>query len=287
MADTGLQTESNKKRQRRSPRLANLEAACVSSPDRKKRRVSDGVSDKKKKKQRRSSFVRGKNRRSLPAADVDIYKRIPNDLPAEDRLLALHNIAACDIFVKLEQELPVVDLTALKKEAPTELAKTIERFREDGTVQKVCGHSRSTPNPSNTQMKSDISTCTEYMQQLNSESEKWEDLLTIYTEISDRTKSQMSEVTATAPAMKSLPGEHSTLLNGIPDLNRMALWVDNATHKLPFQVDTIHKTMKQVDKCVSYAELVIENQTNMLATLTSQPVEAKDIIKSMFTTDKK
>ncbi|XP_070531703.1 kinetochore-associated protein DSN1 homolog [Ptychodera flava] len=257
-----------------------------------KKRKSEDVIEEKEKKRRRSSFVRGRSRKSIGATDVDaseLHKSISSDLPAEERLAKLQMVAAEHTLKKLEEEFPLLaSMTDLKAEILDSCKKSVDNFKKEGHLQKACGSNKNLPNPWNLEMEDAIQGSTQYMEKLQRESDEWERILTIYSELADRAQSSVSEKLSD-PTKNELSTAHRKLLSSLPDLSEISGWIGDATVTLPLQVDQLHQNVKQTEKYEKCTKEFLASQVYSVESKSFGHLkhkDPKDLMRHMLSTKK-
>ncbi|PIK37479.1 putative kinetochore-associated protein DSN1-like [Apostichopus japonicus] len=141
---------------------------------------------KSDKKRRRSSFVRGRSRKSIGVVNTEvteIHMKIPMDETPEERLRLLK--LACFEYTmnKLHEEFPILEtMENFRPTGKEEFHKSLQELVEDGTLKSACYSNSRNENPLNLEMETHISQLDERIKTLRDESKQWDEMLTSYTQ---------------------------------------------------------------------------------------------------------
>ncbi|XP_022107929.1 kinetochore-associated protein DSN1 homolog [Acanthaster planci] len=224
-------------------------------------------------KKRRSSFVRGRSRKSLPPTDVscaELHKRIPTDIPEAKRLCQLQEACFQFTMQKLQIECPAMEgWEAFEEEATEALRDALNSLESEGILDRVCSRKNSyLPNPENDTLQETITEIQQQSERLSAESNKWEELLQLYKEEAEDAERTLASQQSEVPVLKapdSLTNEQKKLLSGLPDLRRLSSWARQAADKLQLQAGRVHEGGQQMMQFARYAEAYLSQQTKILA----------------------
>ncbi|XP_038046119.1 kinetochore-associated protein DSN1 homolog [Patiria miniata] len=235
--------------------------------------MSSSSKRKSASKKRRSSFVRGRSRKSLPPTDIscaELHKRIPTDIPEAKRLYQLQDACFQFTMQKLRMECPAIEgWETFEEEATDAFKNTLDNLESEGVLDRVCSRKNSyLPNPENEALQQTIAEINQHAERLTAESDKWEELLQTHTEEAESTERALANQQTEGPILKApegLTNEQRKLLSGLPDLRRMSGWARQTSDKLQLQAGRVHKGSLQMMQFARYAEAYLGQQTKILA----------------------
>ncbi|XP_033119174.1 uncharacterized protein LOC117118632 [Anneissia japonica] len=234
-------------------------------------------------KRRRSSFMRGRNRRSLPPANLDIselHKKIPPDEAEEKRLALLHQVCFEYTLNRLEEEMPQAKgFEELKNAARSAFNETLDKLEKDNCLKESCSTLKrvdeknrtkvftSIPNPVNLKIEGYATRVKGRLDHLMEESTKWDNLLTSSTEMATQAESLVKMENPEGPGKlpDSLSRQDVRYLTGLPNLNQILSSSMTSLQKLEMHVDTILQSCKGLKELEASTDSYLTHQIKLIA----------------------
>ncbi|XP_071801774.1 kinetochore-associated protein DSN1 homolog [Asterias amurensis] len=235
--------------------------------------MSSSSKKRSERKKRRSSFVRGRSRKSLPPTDIscaELHKRIPTDIPEAKRLYQLQE--ACFEFTvqKVRMECPAMEgWEEFETEASEAFKNTLDALEQEGILDKACSRKNSyLPNPENKALEKTIAEIRQQTERLTQESEKWEELLRGNTEEAEAAERVLANPEPEKPLLKAPDGltkDQKKMLSQLPDLGKITTWARQASSKLQLGVDRIHTSSHQMMSFAESSDEYLRKRVELLA----------------------
>ncbi|XP_071949105.1 uncharacterized protein [Antedon mediterranea] len=228
----------------------------------------------KEKKRRRSSFMRGRNQRSLPPANLDVselHKKIPPDETEEKRLALLQQVSFEYTMNRLEEEMPHVrGFEELKNKARSAFNETLDKLEKDNCLRESCSMQKNLPNPINVKMEESATMIQEHCNGLVEESNKWEELLTSATDAATQAEERRLQKGTDSKAPDTLSKQDKRYLAELPDLNQILSSTKNSLQELEMHVDTILQTSKGLKELEANTDLYLTQQIKLIGKTSSR-----------------
>ncbi|XP_076440113.1 uncharacterized protein LOC143279809 isoform X2 [Babylonia areolata] len=256
---------------------------CLSSVEKAK----DPDRRRSKSGRRRSGFSRGRVSltqlsKEASAADSDragseLYKQIPVELPAAERLSLLSRLILRHTLEVLDKEFEdVPGFDNFKAEAVESVGATVDQMESDGSFQQACTTPSLAFNPVNLQMDNTISALTSCIKRLEKEDADWDDLVSgLETQAKDA-EQQLSQLdmdhrdvpddvkelcTSFLPQSTDLLDMEALCANTVRDVKTISLLMDDYSHSVELlnivhkaagkHMDSVTKTLDQANCCRS------------------------------------
>ncbi|CAM9676455.1 unnamed protein product [Lampetra planeri] len=236
------------------------------------------------KQRRRSSFVRGRVRRSLAPLHSDtseLYKTISMDLPVEERLCHLLQALSRTYLQKLklsEADAEGFDFAAFEDKAMQCVSEAIGALKKDGTLQRCTEQPKSVPLTPKAEKK--MSVVLGDITRLTSEDAAWEQLVAEYqgrAEETSRKEEQLrtSQGKETLLCVPPLSEEVAALLGPEkPDYSALLADLPRTTDTVEIVLDHLQEAARLLTSTVTETERVIEKEETVMRNTLFGEVEA-------------
>ncbi|XP_072176553.1 kinetochore-associated protein DSN1 homolog [Diadema setosum] len=248
-------------------RMTRKRKADVEQPD-----VMSTITKHQKRQKRRSSFMRGRSRKSLPSVHVEcseIHKKISTDLSEEKRFEKLKQECFEYTIQKLQAEIPLFEADqALQCRMRKAFEDTLVDVAETGMLKHATTKTSYEPNPANLEMNEVVIKIQSHIRRLTEEGEKWDKLLEDQTEAAkeaERLHSTESERKVPCKEPESLTIKQRRMLSELPDLAAIIDWAGSSARDVAIQIAKIHQTARQTASFKDCLQRYLQQELNQFA----------------------